>query len=123
MKSTVLITAGTSLLLTAAALVLHTAPESTPVAEETRKQSRSVTRVLSTPVEDSTEAAIPRAASERGEESSETSSELEDALDALLAQVVTTYSSQVQAGIARLAEMPPTGHDGELVEIGRAVSE
>lgn len=123
MKTTVLLIVGTGLLLTAATLVLLPAPQSKPVTVETRNQSGSVGRIPSARQENTTEAANPTASRQRSEAPPEMPADREDAVDALLAEVSSTYRDQVQGGIARLAELPSAERDAELAEIGRSVAE
>lgn len=123
MKTKVLLVAGTSLLLTAVALVLQPAPQSKPVAMEARKQSNSVGRISPAWQENHTAAAKPTAQRQRSDAPREMPGNDEDAVDALLAEVSSTYGDQVQAGIARLVELPSAEHDEELAEIGRSVAD
>ena len=122
MKTKVLLIAGTGLFLTAVTLVIDPAPRSKPVAMEALKPSNSVRRISPVRQENTAEASNPTALRQRFDSLLEKSGDREDAVDALLAEVSSTYGDQVQAGIARLADLPPAEHDDELAEIGRSVA-
>lgn len=123
MKTKVLVFASTGFLLTAAALVLVPSTKSAPEAKDAHVVSRPVRHISSAPKDHSVETRNATASRQRLEAPQEMSDELEDAVDALLAKVPSTYHEQVQAGITKLAEMPPTERDEELAEIGRSVSD
>ncbi len=123
MKTKVLLIAGTGLLLTAAALVLLPASKSAPVTVEAREPSSSAGHIPSARHDNTTEAANPTALLQRIDTPREMPADRVDPVDALLAEVSSTYRDQVQAGIARVADLPPAERDAELIEIGRSVAD